>query len=638
MFLTPGGRQIVDKEQNFADILQHINQGVVKFDSARRLVVWNEQYERALRIPDGFLRAGIPNRDLAKLLAERGDFGPDFDDEKIEARLNMLWNSKDPRAEITILNDRTYDVQSQRTGDGGLVITYADITERKRAADDLRQREEQFKALAEMSSDWFWRTNEEHLFVGHSWKSDPAAVKRGGTEGLAQWDFASEKDLQITEKWDGFRKILNAHEKFRGFEFELNTDPAQWVRVSGDPMFDEKGRFLGYQGTSINITDQKQAEAEQTRHLAAFNAMTESVAIFDAEDRFVFCNHKFRDLNSFALHSLQAGFRFEEHLQIIAETGNVPDALGREAEWVEERMELHRNPRGPFELRRQNGTWVLINEQRLPDGGTITITTDVTEIKTAQERLAQALSEAERASQSKSEFLATMSHEFRTPLNAILGFSEMISTQFFGPIGVDNYREYANDIHNSGEHMLALVNDVLDISAIEAGRRDFDLSSIDMAGLVTRHIKEFEKAAADKNIQLAVDLPPSLPNIIADERSVVQVVLNLMSNAVKFTGNGGTVTISANQVGDDLDIIVTDTGIGIPGDRLAEITEPFTQATINPHNSQEGTGLGLSIVKSLVEAHGGRLHIESELDRGTEVKARFPLTAVERSSARSAAG
>lgn len=250
---------------------------------------------------------------------------------------------------------------------------------------------------------------------------------------------------------------------------------------------------------------------------------------------------------------------------------------------------------------------------------------NVTEQRRAEQARDRALMEAERANRAKSEFLATMSHEFRTPLNAILGFSEMLREQYFGPLGASSYREYAAAIHDSGRLMLALVNDILDISAIEAGKRPFEKVEVEIAPLLRDCLKEVETAAADKRIALSLEIGEGPSSILADDRSLRQIALNLLSNAIKFTEPDGHVRLQAAAApGGPYRIAVADDGIGIPADRIATVTEPFYQANPNSHQSRQGSGLGLSIVKALVEAHDGTLTIQSELGRGTTVAIELP--------------
>ncbi len=241
-----------------------------------------------------------------------------------------------------------------------------------------------------------------------------------------------------------------------------------------------------------------------------------------------------------------------------------------------------------------------------------------------EEELRIALVDAEQANTAKSELVATMSHEFRTPLNAILGFSDMIRAEYFGPVGAENYKAYANDIHVSGQHMLNLVNDVLDIAAIEAGKRTLFKEAIDIESILTNCVRNLELLAKDGGIDLSLDVPDDLPSLHADLRSITQIVLNILSNAIKFTDPSGTVSVTVTTTDDAITIRVADTGIGIPADRLREVREPFSQAHADPHIAQQGTGLGLAIVCSLVEAHDGGFGIESDVGKGTTVTVSFP--------------
>jgi len=245
---------------------------------------------------------------------------------------------------------------------------------------------------------------------------------------------------------------------------------------------------------------------------------------------------------------------------------------------------------------------------------------NVTARKRAEDELNKALVDAEQANRAKSEFLATMSHEFRTPLNAILGFSEMLRAQYMGPLGAKNYEEYANDIHHSGEHLLALINDILDISAIEAGKRSMSPEDINVGDLVSDCVHNIEKLARDKGVEVLLHIPEGLPVVQADKRSLIQICYNILSNALKFTNEGGSVQITAGQQGKEILLQVEDSGIGISASDLANITQPFSQVNSDPHNVREGTGLGLSIAKSLIEAHGGRLDIISDIGNDGERK------------------
>ncbi len=250
---------------------------------------------------------------------------------------------------------------------------------------------------------------------------------------------------------------------------------------------------------------------------------------------------------------------------------------------------------------------------------------DITDRKQADEELQLAKAAAEHASNAKSEFLASMSHELRTPLNAILGFSEVLKEQYLGPLGAEKYREYAHDIYNSGHFLLELVGELLDLSTIEAGKTKLNKETTQIDEIVDDCIRTVAEKLDAKGIALSFTPAEDLPPARVDKRAVKQVLLNVLSNAAKFTGDGGSITIATDRCDHGVRIVVTDNGPGIATDQLADITSPFTRGKRDPHLAEKGWGLGLSISQSLVELHGGTLEIESELDHGTSVSITLPF-------------
>ncbi len=264
----------------------------------------------------------------------------------------------------------------------------------------------------------------------------------------------------------------------------------------------------------------------------------------------------------------------------------------------------------------------------LDGSGTVTsigtISTDITELKHAEEDRRQALMEAEQANQAKSEFLATMSHELRTPLNAILGFADILSHQYFGPPGKGKYREYAEDIHSSGEYLMELINDLLDISTIETGRKSLLREKLDAGSILSECARTVGERAYGKGVELAVKVPANLPHLYADKRAMKQILLNLLSNAVKFTPEGGKILVEATTSDQGTTFRISDTGKGIDRDRLPNLTDPFIRAAPDPYVSEKGWGLGLTITQSLVDLHDGTLNIESKVGEGTTVTVTLP--------------
>jgi two-component system cell cycle sensor histidine kinase PleC len=232
---------------------------------------------------------------------------------------------------------------------------------------------------------------------------------------------------------------------------------------------------------------------------------------------------------------------------------------------------------------------------------------------------------AEAANQSKSEFLANMSHELRTPLNAINGFSEIMMAEMFGPLGDDRYRDYAQDILKSGQHLLALINDILDMSKIEAGKMALRFEPVSVAEVAEEAVRLIRGRAEDAGLELSLELA-ELPDIEADYRAVKQILLNLLSNAVKFTPRGGRVWVRSARAEDGaVQIAVQDSGIGIAAADLARLARPFEQIESQQAKTQQGTGLGLALSKALLEMHGGVLALESAPGRGTTASFVLPI-------------
>jgi len=250
------------------------------------------------------------------------------------------------------------------------------------------------------------------------------------------------------------------------------------------------------------------------------------------------------------------------------------------------------------------------------------------ELERSLEDRATALTEAASANKAKSDFLAAMSHELRTPLNAIIGFSEMMTAQMFGPLGDHRYKGYATDIHDSGMHLLSLINDVLDLSQLNAKKSELLEESIDISRIVAEAIRMVETQAEIGGVTLTTDIPFDLPSVLVDARRIKQVLINVLSNAVKFTHSGGRVTVTAGIRPDGLAIAVRDTGIGIKQELIAKALENFGQINSSIARKHKGTGLGLPLAKQLMELHGGLLTLESEADVGTCVTAILPACRV----------
>jgi cell cycle sensor histidine kinase DivJ len=258
----------------------------------------------------------------------------------------------------------------------------------------------------------------------------------------------------------------------------------------------------------------------------------------------------------------------------------------------------------------------------------VAVTRDISERKAHERELIEARDLAESASRAKTSFLANMSHELRTPLNAIIGFSEVMTREMFGPVGSPKYLEYSRLIHESGGHLLELINGILDMSKIEAGKFElyeelFDLEEVASAAL------RFVKLQAERSgVALKLIVAPTARTIFADKRAVKQVLINLLTNGVKFTPRGGDVKVQAIRDARGIELSVADSGVGISPRDLAKLGQPFEQVEGEHVRSKEGTGLGLALVKAFAAMHGGEATLESVLGEGTTVRVRLPYAAV----------
>ena len=399
--------------------------------------------------------------------------------------------------------------------------------------------------------------------------------------------------------------------------------------------------------TAQKLTDKLSHDAE-LRLKDAIENISEAFVLWDTENRLVMCNSKYQQFHSLPPASCIPGTPYAVVTQSAKEPivrQYVPTVGGE-------------HPDGKsLEVQLGDGRWLQINERRTRDGGFVSVGTDITALKKQEERLllsertlmmtvrdlqkerlqadqqsqrladladkyAREKTRAESANRSKSEFLANMSHELRTPLNAIIGFSEVMQEQMFGPLGSEKYTEYSHDIHRSGQFLLDVINDILDMSKIEAGRMEMELTSLSLPSVITDVLRLIGPRAAEGKVDVVLDLPKTC-DIVADKRALKQVFINLLSNAVKFTPEGGHVKITVSKSRDGAKVIIADTGIGIPGNDIEKLGRPFEQVENQFTKSKGGSGLGLAISKSLVDLHTGSLAISSAVGIGTTVTVNF---------------
>ena len=361
----------------------------------------------------------------------------------------------------------------------------------------------------------------------------------------------------------------------------------------------------------------------------AVNSMSDGFALFDKDDRLVRYNSTFSDISPKASYAIRENATYEEIIRAGAEMGDFPAAEGNVEEFVAAQMKAHKRFDESIIIRLSDGRWILCTEHGTSSDGTVAVRTDISELKNRELELQVAKEEADAANQAKSRFLANMSHELRTPLNAIIGFSDIVRSEMLGPVGHARYKEYAYDIYNSGSHLLDLINDVLDVSKVEAGAFVVNDEEFDIREVIADCRKLVQQKADQKSLKLTIDAPETLPNLKADQRAIKQVLLNLLNNAVKFTPSDGDVVVSANVANDGgMEIKVVDNGEGMSMADIDTVMKPFGRLDSPWTQSEEGTGLGLPLSDMLVKAHDGSLRLNSEVSKGTTVTVYLPAERV----------
>ncbi|MBV9564184.1 MAG: PAS-domain containing protein [Bradyrhizobium sp.] len=424
-----------------------------------------------------------------------------------------------------------------------------------------------------------------------------------------------------------------------------------WLRVRCERSQGSGDAGVHLIGIAVDITEQKSL-AEKTveadlRLRDAIETIPEAFVLWDAGNRLVLCNSHFQRLHKLPDSAVIPGTSYET----VIEVGRMPEVRSRS-------QEAGSPGARTFEAQLDDGSWLHISERRTKDGGYVSVGTDITRIKEHEQKLVdndlrlratvndlrrsqaalerQALEladlaekysqekrRAEEANQTKSKFLANMSHELRTPLNAIIGFSEIMESGMFGALGSEKYREYCHDILTSGHYLLEVINDILDMSKIEAGRMKLDMESLDLSRTLAESLRVVSGRAEDKNLTLDADIEKAI-SVVADRRATKQIIVNLLSNAVKFTPDGGRVIVRSRVLEDRISLVIADTGIGIAPQSLARLGRPFEQVESQLTKTYHGSGLGLAIARSLTQLHGGTMKLRSKLGAGTVVRVSLP--------------
>ena len=508
------------------------------------------------------------------------------------------------------------------------------LREAETAVSVAEESEVRFRDLVDASGEYVWETDENHRYTYHSDNGSNRRFTSSQLIGRARWELP---DVKIDDaQFDDLRKTLDEHRPFRNFEYFFidREGQRQDRRVTGTPVFTKDGNFRGYRGTVTDITHQVRiiedlkaaiavAEESEARFRDIAEASGEWIWETDADHRFTYVSQNTQQ--TVFPHSVLIGLKrwelppfrdnssqFDSHREVLARHEPFRHF---EYHYVDEN--------GRRQHRQISGNPVFDRDGNFT--GYRGTTTDITDQIERIEDLKAARVAAEQANTAKSEFLANMSHELRTPLNAIIGFSDLMLNASPGAFTQPVYREYTYDIKKSGQDLLRIVNDILDLSKVEAGQSELNEAPVNIPMIVRTIIQRLSVQAEKADLTVSTLFADDLPFLLGDELKLGQMLTNLIANAIKFTPSHGMVTIAANFSAEDGHIIrVSDTGIGIASDDIERILAPFEQADSGLSRKYEGTGLGLPLTVSFAEMHGGSLKLISTVGDGTTVEMRFP--------------
>lgn len=623
-------RQFADNSLLQQTTFQTVEQGLAVTDKNLHLIACNRQFLDLHCYKGEMPEGGMPLFNVILAFAQSGAYGPGDPQKLAETRIAVLAAPDRPTHEQRKhMTGRIIDVWRTSMPGGLIISTYTDITDVKEA----EAKAEQFKTLLTEILDTvpasvaLYDTDRRLVFFNKA------------TTDLFDWQpellrpgiLYQDQIRDTMNKKMALDAIGNEEEylaaRIKCFDtgsqnIETARPGGRWSLSSFAKTSDGSTVVIRYDIGDRKRTEQALRESEENfRNLFENSQLGISIT---RNEKLMFCNQALAKIfgyddiddimrisNTRLLAAPHERDRIAQYINARTAGENVPDSY--EFEGV-------RKDGGRIWLRRSAR---IVSWRGMPAiQGTII---DVTNRRLAEERLRQAVTDAEFANRSKSDFLAKMSHELRTPLNAIIGFSEVLKAETFGALGHAKYAEYVADISASGHHLLDMINDILDMSKIEAGKYELRMGDIDPRTLVQETVQVVNPQIEQKRIAIETHFGETVATLTGDQRAIKQILLNLLSNAIKFTPENGRITVTAEAAENDfLDISVVDTGIGVASEDIEKVLKPFNQVGSAQVTVHHGTGLGLPIVRSLVELHKGRMHFSSEPGVGTAVRVSFP--------------
>lgn len=609
--------------------IDEISEGIALFDENDRLVLANKSWLAMNAAIADKTKPGVSFKEHVWHCIEAGLIPQAIGQEKewAASRFSQHENPGKP-FEVVRGDGRVNLVHEQVLTNGGRILVILDVTEQKRLQTRLEEGVESINdafilvdaegnlVLSNSKFKEFFPPLADLLIPGTPFET----LFRASVGHGLHTDKSSADEAFIQDRLNDF---------FTGEGIkERRLSDGRWIMVH-----DRKTPSGEIVGIRTDITELKRREEEASHAgqtlLDAIESISDGFILFDADLRMVMCNSKYKEYYAIIEDILQPGVSYKKVIEVIMERKGIVIEDDGLKKWKKQRMLQFESAQGFHHQQMADGRWILATERRTKTGGVVGIRTEITDIVKAEYESRKALAAAENANRAKSDFLANMSHELRTPLNAIIGFSSVISDEMYGPLNNPSYLEYAGDIQRSGVHLLNLISDLLDISKIESGVFTLQKSKFGIESAVQECLRMVEGQCKERYITVQTKMEPDLPEIFVDARCFRQILLNVLSNAVKFTPNHGEIVISTVLSGDErVRISISDNGIGIAPENLKMILEPFGQVAHSDTRNHGGVGLGLSIVKSLVEQHEGTMTVQSELDEGTTVEITIPILSV----------
>jgi len=511
----------------------------------------------------------------------------------------------------------------------GIIGLVRDVTDRDKTHRALVESERRFQDFAQAGAYRFWETDTEgrYTYLSPSNKYFP----NSGELLIGHHQFKSPNFHYDDQDLKAVFEAIARREPYQDFHHMVTDAHGRRYRASsGVAVFDADGHFAGYRGVSLDetaeILAQREAETLSARFHAAIENFHAGFALWSADRRFVTCNEYYRRISGISAEALKPGNSFENFIRERAKQIQLHRGIDPEP-WIAERIADLDVPTTSHDYADPDGKWYRITKQRLTNGDTLFFAADITLAKMREDELIAAKLAAESASRAKSEFLSNVSHELRTPLNAILGFAQIFE-RASPSMTAEKFARFGSIIRENGAYLLDLINGILDLSAIEAGRVNLVESSVELAALADDAFQLVRLRAQEDDINLVNSIGQEAPRLQIDQLKMKQVLVNLLTNAIKFTPAGGQVQLSFRGHGDGLDIIVTDNGIGMTDEEISLAMEKFGRIGHSRRAARDGLGLGLPLAKELVEAHGGTLHLASVTNGGTTVTISLPASRI----------